>query len=209
MLPQPAPTIRSDNPPLANLTEYNRITTEDPQRQDVQLILTAIALCFTFALILVAYAIHRDDLGTIAVFMVVVMIIIGAVKLLSKPDDELEKLRAPIPLFSYNVEFTAPLLDNSTIRITVYFQIPRELGGSTQDPKYAVSASMEELNRLTENILIRFCKPLDKPPPEAALQDHLSHELVRFQDENKVAVLRIDVPLVIVVPPERTRSVNV
>ena len=115
-------------------------------------------------------------------------------------------------LDAYLIEFTAPLADRSTLLISVHFQIPRELDTSiplsygTPPP---FSHLVKQLNRVIEVKLITYVQQFTEPPSRLAIEDHLKHELVRFQDENKVAVLRVEVPIAIHVDPEKPRGVNV
>jgi hypothetical protein len=115
-------------------------------------------------------------------------------------------------LDAYLIEFTAPLADRSTLLISVHFQIPRELDTSlplsygTPPP---FPNLVKQLNRVIEVKLITYVQQFTEPPSRLAIEDHLNHELVRFQDENKIAVLRVEVPIAIHVDPEKPRGVNV
>jgi hypothetical protein len=101
-------------------------------------------------------------------------------------------------LDAFNTEFTAPLADRSTLRITVHFQIP------PSSPQF-----VEQLNRVTEAKLIPYIQPFVDPPNRLQIQDFLNEALVRFQDENQVAVLRVEVPIAIHIRPDKPRIVNV
>ena len=87
-----------------------------------------------------------------------------------------------VPLLAFNTEFTAVLADASTISTTVLFQIPTVRSGIT-----------DNLNRITEAILLRFARDRGTPPTPREIEDHLETALVQFQNENQIPVLRVQV----------------
>jgi|SRR5580704_7223689 hypothetical protein len=109
-------------------------------------------------------------------------------------------------LDAYNTEFTAPLADRSMVCITVHFHIPREhnMPINAQAPHL-----VEQLNRVTEAKLVVFTQLLAEPPSRLAIQEYLNRELVQFQDDNHVDVLRVQVPLAVHVHPDKPKGVNV
>jgi hypothetical protein len=103
-----------------------------------------------------------------------------------------------IDLHTYNTEFTAPLADRSTLRVTVHFQIPRNF-----------TPLVEQLNRVAEAKLIVYTQEFFAPPSRLDIEGVLNRELVRFQNENEVPVLRVQVPIAIHVHPDKSEGVNV
>jgi len=65
------------------------------------------------------------------------------------------------------------------------------------------------LNRVTEAKLVVFTQLLTEPPSRLAIQEYLNRELVQFQDDNHVDVLRVQVPLAVHVHPDKPKGVNV
>lgn len=129
-----------------------------------------------------------------------------------KKTDQRAVYTKPIPLDAYNTEFTCPLADRSMLRATVHFQIPRELNYSAPATYTAPAASshfVEQLNRVTEAKLITYTQDFAEPPSRLEIEKYLNHQLVQFQDENDVRVLRVSVPIVIHVHPDKPRGVHV
>jgi hypothetical protein len=114
--------------------------------------------------------------------------------------EEADRLKQKLFLDAYNTEFIAPLADRSTLRITVHFQIPRDMNA----PHFT-----EQLNRVTEAKLIMYTQRFATPPSRLDIQDCLNRELVQFQDENNVSVFRVDVPITIHVHPDKPKGVYV
>jgi len=110
-------------------------------------------------------------------------------------------------LDAYNTEFTAPLADRSMVCITVHFHIPREL--NTPINPQAAPHLVEQLNRVTEAKLVVFTQLLTEPPSRLVIQEYLNRELVQFQDDNHVDVLRVQVPLAVHIHPDKPKGVNV
>lgn len=94
----------------------------------------------------------------------------------------IEELLKPFPLYVYNTEFTLLLADKSTLKTTVHFQIPNHQ-----------QVLIEQLNRVTEKELLIFTGSKAKPPSVSELENHLHLSLVQFQNENVVAVLRVEI----------------
>lgn len=116
----------------------------------------------------------------------------------------------PIPLHAYNTEFLIPLADYSAVAITVLFQVPSHLAAPVHAyPTPPVPALVEQLNRVTENLLIHLCLRFTTPPSTQQIQDYLETYLVQFQDENHLAVLRLNVPLAVHKHPDKPKSVHV
>jgi hypothetical protein len=111
-------------------------------------------------------------------------------------------------LDAYNTEFTAPLADRSMVCITVHFHIPREHNIPINSQGTAPHL-VEQLNRVTEAKLVVFTQLLTEPPSRLVIQDYLNRELVQFQDDNHVDVLRVQVPLAVHVHPDKPKGVNV
>lgn len=119
---------------------------------------------------------------------------------------------AIVPLYAYNTNFMVKFADHSLADITVHFQIPRDRGTHTKDYTGSEQPSefIEQLNRVTENILTPFCLRCPALPDPSVVQDHLHKELVTFQDENCVPVLKVNVPIILPVqPPPQPKAVYV
>lgn len=99
-----------------------------------------------------------------------------------------------VPLLVYDAEFTCPLANRSTIVITVHFQVPYSLDPFVRDI----------MSRVVKAKLIMFTQQLANMPERDTVKDFLETDLVQFQDENKISVLRVDVPLII--PVEKKTS---
>ena len=123
---------------------------------------------------------------------------------------EIELISKPFPLDTSHFEFTSPLGDRSTIRITVQFQLPAELTATSMYNSHIIpSALVENLNRITESKLVIFTQVFDQPPSRLELQDFLNRELVQFQYENNISIMRVTVPIAIHVHPDKPKGVNV
>ena len=68
---------------------------------------------------------------------------------------------------------------------------------------------VEQLNRVTEAKLITHTQEFAEPLSRFEIEDYLSRQLVQFQEENDVRVLRVTVPIAIHVHPDKPRGVNV
>jgi hypothetical protein len=88
----------------------------------------------------------------------------------------------PTTLHAYPTAFTLLLADNSTTDTVVHFEIPADRQGV-----------IEQLNRVTEKELLIFAADKRTPPEAAAIEDYLHRALVRFQNENQLSVLRVQV----------------
>ena len=93
-----------------------------------------------------------------------------------------ERLLAPFTLHAYPTEFTLLLADNSTVKTTVHFQIPADK-----------QILIEQLNHVTSKELLIFAARKHKRPTATELQNHLHLALVEFQNENDIAVLRVEI----------------
>ncbi len=195
--PQPAPPtiprIRGDNPPLANLQEAQRITAEKTELQRNKRPVT-FGICLTLFLFVAAkFTDDLDKKDTIAVsgLLVLCLTIVLFCWNLSREQKLVspEAYRRAIPLHTFNTEFTLLLADTSTTSTTILFQIS---GGHA-----------ESLNRMTEAILLRFAATMQTPPNAKEIEDHLETSLVQFQDENQIAVLRVQVLTHIHIPKKK------
>ena len=190
--------IKSENPPQIRNEQI------DSHNASWSMLQTLFYGCLALAVILILASAFT---GNITVLFIV---LIGAgfgIKYLVQQekllDAQHQKLSEPIFLDAYNTDFVCPLADRSTIRATVHFQIPRELNNPPYGNSTSPSHFVEQLNRVTEAKLIPYTHQFTEPPTRHQLEGYLQVELAQFQDENHVSVLRVNVPLVIHVHPDK------
>jgi len=87
------------------------------------------------------------------------------------------------------------------MRTTVHFELPVDLA---RQPYH-----VEQLNRITETIMLRFVVTKSEPPKREEIEDLLETCLVQFQDERQIPILRVLVASNIHVTPEKPKGVNV
>lgn len=168
--------IRDANPPLVNTEKATRLTGLS-QRQ-----LTA-----SYALLFIGLLLSLILSGTMTIFLSVGVCIVSASLLFghgSKTKAEAKANATPIPLHVYNVEYDSVLTDNSTLKTNIFFSLPT-----------AQANLSEQLKRFAEKEILIFTAPLKGPPTAAQIQDHLHQRLLRFQDENLIPVLRVEVSM--------------
>ncbi len=208
----PVPRIKGENPPISYLHKAALIAME-------KYFATFALYPLGGATFLTGYAAFTEttysEVIRASLFLLAILLGIAVISLnnqIEAKKKDVERHRALIPLDAYNTEFVCLLANRSTIRITVHFQIPQELNASTSASPYgsapATSHFVEQLNRVTEASLISFCRTFTSPPSESRVEDHLQRDLVRFQNENNVAVLRVNVPI-IDPPPEQPKNTYV
>jgi len=88
----------------------------------------------------------------------------------------------PITLDPYTWEFRTPLADNTLLYTKIQFIVPRTFG-----PK-------NNLFEVSENLLERYSQQFKEPPAKEAIEEYLQINLVRFQDENDLSYLSLNVP---------------
>jgi hypothetical protein len=207
---QPIRRIRGDNPPAGYLKRAERLESR-------RLSILGVSMFFLFAsMIALALMIHLNiDVALVTLLFVgIIAIIFFAFKWIKTLTEEAAWNRQRLELDAFSTEFTAPLADRSSIiRITVHFQIPLTLNphisGSTDRPA-PPSRFVEQLNRVAEVKLITYTQRFDAPPSAGEIEEYLNRELVQFQDENAVPILRVAVPFTIPVPPsDKPKGVNV
>lgn len=201
----PEQKIRGENPPQIRIEE---LKTYDTRYQSFQTLFYGGAIIIGVAELLAALA------G--AYWLVIIFIIIAVVAWSAYFKDADQKIKAegaqlrkPIFLDAYNTDFTCPLADRSVIRLTVHFQIPRELNMPSAYGDPQSSHFVEQLNRVTEAKLVMYAERFTDPPSKTEIREHLHLELAQFQNENNVPVLRVDIPIAIHVHPEKPKGVNV
>ena len=86
------------------------------------------------------------------------------------------------------------------VRLPVHFQIPES--ASTEK-------CIEQLNRITENLLTPFFLKFPVWPTTEQVERHLHVNLVRCQNELGLSVLRVSVPFVLPVVPDPPKGVDV
>jgi hypothetical protein len=189
------PKVKGANPPVAYQLKYDQVRTKNQTLRFVfRASITALVLSGLIA-IAVALLFNNYYLALIVLLLMVAAIALGRAH--DRAEAELKITPLLVPLHSFNTDFTAPLADDTTLQVTVHFQIPSSVGDT------------EQLNRITENILVPFCLPLSKPPVASQIEEHLQTRLVQFQDENNIPVLRVNVPIVFHVRPEKKKVVDV
>lgn len=202
------PKIRGDNPPLSYAF---RAADLDFRASAASL---AINILVPFLAIYLAYFAYTDTAYNDISHAVLFIMSAGLLIAIIPGQKEIEALRKDaafhrelVPVDAYNTDFACPLADHSTVRITVHFQIPRELntGRDTSSPSHFV----EQLNRVTEVKLVTHTQQFSVPPPKEQVEHYLQTELVQFQNENSVSILRVNVPLIIHVHPDKPKGVHV
>ena len=108
-------------------------------------------------------------------------------------------------LDAYNTEFISLLADHSTLHTAIHFEMPSALAKAGSQSAYHV----EQLNRVAETILMRFVAPMTDPPTRSEIEDHLEINLLQFQNEKQIAVLRLKVATNIHVHPTKPKDVHV
>jgi hypothetical protein len=207
------PRIKGDNPPLWKKEQANQLQGKIRDANS----LDTIYLCGGLAIISAAVLFHWFAPWSPGPMFIIFLTAAAAVGIYSFINDtrltltkEIELLSKTFPLDAQHFEFTAPLSDRSTIRITVRFELPSELTATTSYNSQTIqSALVENLNRITESKLVIYTQTFEKPPSRLELQDFLNHELVQFQDENNISIMRVIVPIAIHVHPDKPKGVHV
>jgi hypothetical protein len=208
----PVPRIRGENPVRANVEEARRIQDELSRLSSIET-----ALWITTGIFVLGFLFIPDSVSVLSIIAIMGIAALVYFVFLDRERKELtaELQAVPqlVPLDAYNTEFVSPLADRSTVRITVHFQIPRALSGSAVPTPYGPpplpSHFVEQLNRVTEAKLITYTQSFEDPPSRLELEDFLNRELVQFQNENSVPVLRASVPIAIHIHPDKPKGVNV
>lgn len=172
-----APRIRGENPPL----NYHTLLID--QKQELEWITYAQWGVPLLALAVAATVIanRHEGLSLLAIGLGITgWVVCDKRKHILVPS--VSALQNPRPLHLFNTEFTCVLSDNSTLVITVFFEVD----------DFTVE---KRLNQTTEKELLVFLSN-KKPLPAAEIEQHLERALVRFQDENLISVLRIKVTAV-------------
>lgn len=206
--PPVMPKIRGENPPRWILDQGKKL------RQKIDFIS---ALAWTVAIVgfvfIAGFAMLRmyHSIGFVLLILGACYLAIGSQR--KAYANEADILNQPIYLDAFNTEFICPLSNRSTLRITVHFQIPRELNVAIPASSYYASPPpphiVEQLNRVTEAKLFVYTQQFSEPPDRPRIEDYLREALVQLQDENNISVLRIEVPIIIPIAPGRPRGVNV
>jgi hypothetical protein len=183
------PRIRSDNPP-----EANRLAAGSIEFKNTIIIAFAVAFIAIELIIVIALPSIPENIRWPGI-LINLFILLPALYKHSSNEKQADALRALFTLYAFNTEFTLLLADNSTLKTTVYFQIPN-------DKQYLI----EQLNRVTEKELLIFAAGKTKPPPASEFEDHLHLALVQFQNENQLAILRVQIPVHIHIPAKPSQS---
>jgi len=186
----PLPRIRGDNPPLASLQIAHDLTHEN---SDFPLLIGL--CCFAFAIGIILVFLRWPSLGALCVLIAPYLGYL-VYKNYSNYRDHAAEFSKIVNLHAYNTEFTSVLADNSLHLTVILFQIPTNFQGI-----------IEQLNRITEGIILRFVAAKSKPVTGIELEEHLRTNLVQFQDENKLSVLRLQVVTHVHAPAKRSLSV--
>jgi hypothetical protein len=203
--------IRGENPIQANVEQARRVAEELSRLSNLET-----ALWITAGIFVIGVWVIPDQpsvSSTILIGIIAAGIYYGLLDRQRKEcTKEFESIQQLVPLDAYNTEFTSPLADRSTVRITVHFQVPRNLSSvapSPYGPPSLPSHFVEQLNRVTEAKLITYTQSFTDPPSRLTIEDFLNRELVQFQNENNVLVLRVSVPIAIHIHPDKPKGVNV
>src|ERR1700676_3540422 len=162
----PPPRIRGVNPPPENVKYATDLRNEISTSRSLALVIfvagAGLAALFKFS------GFSSDSWLPITLLIIAIGISGLLVNLSDKKATELEKQKPQlVELDVYNTEFTSPLADRSTLRITLHFQIPRYLNLNLPSP-YGLPAEsphfVEQLNRVTEAKLVRYTQRFTDPP---------------------------------------------
>jgi len=201
------PRIRSANPPLTTVLAYQKLGKENTF-YSYGFIVAAATAGVLFVIYLMAG--FNPFVGVPLVLALLVAAFLGFGQ--NRTARELDVIPPIVPLYAYNTNFMVKFADHSLADITVHFQIPRDKGIHTSDYRGCDQTQefIEQLNRVTENILTPFCLRCPTLPDESVVQEHLHKELVTFQNENFVSVLKVNVPIILPIqPPPQPKTVYV
>jgi hypothetical protein len=190
--------IKQDNPPAANSQKALAIQDEIATlRVQIGLALSPLVLLAVFRLLI-------DSTSSIIPILMIAAscgLTVWLIGKLEKKKEELKLYEALVPTDHYNTEFTTVMADNSLMRTTIHFELPTALAG--------LPYHVEQLNRITETLLLRFVVTKREPPTAAEIEDHLKIMLVQFQDERQIPILRLLVAANIHVTPEKSKGIHV
>jgi hypothetical protein len=201
------PRIRGDNPPLTTTLAYRRLGRDNTAYFYGFIVATTLVGVLTLLYFLTGFNVF---VGVPLMIALVVAAIFGFGQ--NRTARELAVIPPIVPLYAYNTNFMVTFADRTLADITVHFQIPRDRGPQTKDYTGAEHPSefMEQLNRVTENILTPFCLRCPKLPEESVVEEQLHKALVTFQNENCIPVLKVNVPIILPVePPPKPKAVYV
>lgn len=207
------PRIKGDNPPKWKKEQSNALAAQirDAHARDT------VYLCGGLAIISAAVLFHWLAPWSPGPIFIIFLTAAAAVGIYFFIHDttltlakEIELLSKPFALTPVHTEFPSPLSDRSTIRITVQFELPSELAATySYNSQTIQSALVENLNRITETKLVMYTQSFEQPPSRMEIEDFLNRELVQFQDENDISIMRVTVPIAIHVHPDKPKSVHV
>lgn len=195
---QTIPRIKQDNPPEASKQKALAI------RDEISTLRMQIGLAASPLVLLAMFRLLIDSISSlIPILMIAVScgLVIWLLGKLDKKKEELKIYEALIPTEHYNTEFTTVLADRSLMRTTIHFELPMALAG--------LPYHVEQLNRITETLLLRFVVTKHEPPSAREIEDHLEVKLVQFQDERQISILRLLVATNIHVTPEKPKGIHV
>jgi len=202
MPPKPS-RIRSDYPPK----EYRKHKERHETITFCSLSAIVVAIFYS-----IFYLAHYGFLGD-AQWLFIILWCAAALIIL-----KIQKPKPNLPsLHSYNTEFITPLADHTHLVITVFFQIPAIFPHDPNNPDIPLQKTyddnrqqvIDQLNRVTENLIIPFCYKRTTPPTPLEVQNYLHLNLVDFQNEYCISVLRVNVPIILHKTPDKPQGVNV
>ena len=197
------PRLKGENPPQWAKERSNQFDQQLRNANELDTTYFVAGLVIILAGVLFHFAERESAAPTWVIILTVVAVIAATHTTKSKRDliqQEMTALSQQLTLNAYNTEFTAPLADRSTLRITVHFQLPSVL---------AVPAFVEQLNRVTDVKLVVYAQESSAPPSRLQIEEYLNRELAQFQEENNIPVMRVNVPIAIHVHPDKPKAVHV
>jgi Ca2+/Na+ antiporter len=211
---QTPPRLHGENPPQSMIDQAQKVTARVRESDTIANLSFGIGLMLILAMVVIHFATPTSIEPMYGILLVAAAAIVIYYAYRDKREalqKEVAALPTQVPLDAFNTEFTSPLADHATLRITVHFQIPSNLAQTASSSYQMVPSNLvENLNRITEAKLIIYTQPFTEPPSREDLEEFLNRALVQFQDENNISVMRVNVPIAIrVQAPEKPKSVNV
>lgn len=184
-VPRPSTSkIRGENPPANMVAAYELEKEQHEERKSIaQEFYTFLVfpVCLLACFIIWKYPVIPDNIRWPGVAIGCILWWV-AFKLRLKPEPIPPKV---IQLNAYHTEFTSVVGDNSTVKTTIQFQMPSAL--------LDYSNEVEQLNRITETLLLRYVASRKEPPLAQEIETYLEQELVQFQNERNIAIIRLSI----------------
>ena len=202
------PRIRGENPPPGNVEKFRNI------RNEIMASRVFAAVVFiggiVIALIAKYFLLPSDSWLPIILILLTIAVSGFLIYFSDNRISELDKFPQLFELDAYNREFISLLADRSTLHTAIHFEMPTHLAMQVPGvPETQSTYHVEQLNRVTETLLVRFVAPMTDPPTRSEIEDHLEINLLQFQNEKRIPVLRLKVATNIHISAAKPKGVNV